>query len=110
MVLICVDYRSSILRYFRNSQFFGINILDEGQRDLSVRFSQRQQDHFAGVDWTPGRNGTPLLSGVLGALECCVSQTVEAGDHAIFIAEVVSAHYGEGKPLLYFGSSYREID
>jgi flavin reductase (DIM6/NTAB) family NADH-FMN oxidoreductase RutF len=110
MVLICVDYRSSILRYFRKSQFFGINILSDRQQDLSVRFSQRSQDHFIGVDWSYGPNGTPLLSGVLGALECCVSQTVEAGDHAIFVAEVVNTRYQDGKPLLYFGSSYREID
>jgi flavin reductase (DIM6/NTAB) family NADH-FMN oxidoreductase RutF len=110
MVLICVDYRSSILRHFRKSQFFGINILSDRQQELSVRFSQRRQDHFLGVDWSYGPNGTPLLSGVLGALECCVSQTVEAGDHAIFVAEVVNTRYMDGKPLLYFGSTYREID
>ncbi|HUS07314.1 MAG TPA: flavin reductase family protein [Bryobacteraceae bacterium] len=109
MILICVDYRCSILAHFRSSSFFGVNILSDSQRDLSVRFAQRESDHFERVDWVRGETGVPLLSGVLGALECCVSQTIEAGDHAIFIAEVVKAQYKDGRPLVYYRSSYRQI-
>jgi flavin reductase (DIM6/NTAB) family NADH-FMN oxidoreductase RutF len=36
-----------------------------------------------------------------------VSQTVEAGDHAILIGEVMHAEARGGAPLLYFGSRYR---
>ncbi|MGH9628349.1 MAG: flavin reductase family protein [Bryobacteraceae bacterium] len=109
LILICVDYRCSILSHFRSSPYLGINILSDTQRDLSVRFSQRQLDRFDGLQWRPGATGVPILSGVLAALECCVTQTVEAGDHAIFIAEVVKAQCAEGKPLLYFGSRYQEV-
>ena len=106
LVLVCIDYRSSILPDFRNSTHYGINVLNEGQRDVSVRFSQPELDRFEGIGWRPGISGVPLLDSVLATMECHITQTVEAGDHAIFIAEVVNADAIEGRPLLYFGSGY----
>lgn len=106
LVLVCVDYRSSILPHFRNSTHYGISVLSEDQRDVAVRFSQPELDRFVGIGWRMGSTGVPLLDGALATMECHITQTVEAGDHAIFIAEVVSADSTEGRPLLYFGSSY----
>jgi flavin reductase (DIM6/NTAB) family NADH-FMN oxidoreductase RutF len=106
LVLVCVDYRSSLLPHFRGNSYYGINVLAEDQRALSVRFSQRQPDRFEGIEWKRGASGAPLLSGCLACMECFVNQTVEAGDHAILIAEVVQAEFREGKPLLYYASSY----
>ena len=106
LVLVCVDYRSSILPHFRNSTHYGINVLNENQRDVSVRFSHPELDQFVGIAWKAGSSGVPLLDGVLATMECHVTQTVEAGDHAIFIAEVVSADSTQGRPLVYFGSNY----
>jgi flavin reductase (DIM6/NTAB) family NADH-FMN oxidoreductase RutF len=109
LVLICVDYRCNILPHFRSSSHYAVNVLDEKQRDLSVRFAQRQPDRFEGLAWGAGHFGVPILRGCLAVMECSVSQVVEAGDHAIFIGEVEYTDYREGKPLLYFASSYREI-
>ncbi|MEP6538727.1 MAG: flavin reductase family protein [Bryobacteraceae bacterium] len=106
LVLVCIDYRSSILPHFRNTTHYGINVLSNDQRDVSVRFSQPELDRFVGLAWDAGATGVPLLEGVLASMECHITQTVEAGDHAIFLAEVVRAECGEGQPLLYFGSSY----
>jgi flavin reductase (DIM6/NTAB) family NADH-FMN oxidoreductase RutF len=104
-----VDYRCSLLPVFRSTSWYGINMLSDKQRDLSIRFSQRELDRFDGIEWHPGPNGAPLIPSCLASLECCVSQTVEAGDHAILIAEVTSAQWREGEPLVYFGSSYRNL-
>jgi flavin reductase (DIM6/NTAB) family NADH-FMN oxidoreductase RutF len=109
LVLVCIDYKSSILPYFRQSAFYGINVLTQDQRDLSVRFSQSELDKFETVDWRSGASGVPLLTGVLAAMECRVTQAVEAGDHTIFLAEVVAAHCRDGKPLIYFNSEYRHF-
>jgi len=111
LVLICIDYRCSALADFRSNSWFAVNILTEAQQDLSVRFAESQGDRFAGVSWREGETGAPLLEGCLAALECCVSQVVEAGDHAIFLAEVVRGEWLEdGRPLLYFASSYGTLD
>ena len=109
LVLICVDYRCSLLPLFRSNSWYGINVLSDRQRDLSVRFSQRELDRFEGIEWYPSENGVPLIPSCLASLECCVSQTVEAGDHAILMAEVTSAEWRDGEPLIYFGSSYRHL-
>jgi flavin reductase (DIM6/NTAB) family NADH-FMN oxidoreductase RutF len=110
LVLICIDYRSTLLAHFRSSAWYGINVLADNQQDLSTRFSQRIPDRFEGLGWRKGESGIPLLSGCLASLECSVVQTVEAGDHAIFIAEVIRAQCREGSPLLYYGSQYRRLE
>ncbi len=109
LVLICVDYRSTVLAQFRSSAWFCVNVLADSQEALSVRFSQRIPDRFEGLVWEYGPSGAPVLDGCLASMECSVVQTVEAGDHAVLIAEVIYARCSEGKPLLYFGSQYRHL-
>lgn len=109
LILICVDYRCNILPHFRSSSYYGVNILNAEQRELSVRFSARQLDRFGGIPWHRGEKGVPLLGGCLASFECTVSQTVDAGDHTIFISEVSSAEYTDGEPLLYYASRYRTL-
>jgi flavin reductase (DIM6/NTAB) family NADH-FMN oxidoreductase RutF len=109
MLLVCIDYECSVLPLFRANPHYGICILGDEQQDLSIRFAQRGRDRFDGVDWVPGETGVPLIPSALAHFECEVHQTVEAGDHAVFIAEVVRALFREGKPLLYFGSGYHSL-
>ena len=109
LVLICVDYRSTLLPYFRASASYCVNVLANDQRTLSERFSERIPDRFEGLIWTPGELGAPVLADCLASMECSVAQTIEAGDHAVFIAEVIRAKYRDGEPLLYYGSDYRVI-
>ncbi len=109
LVLVCIDYRSAILTHFRASAWYGINVLAEDQRDVSVRFSQRIPDRFEGLNWKRGECGTPLLDGCLATMECSTVQVVEAGDHAIFIGEVIRATARDGNPLLYYGSQYCKV-
>src|SRR3954453_11062642 len=91
LVLICIDYRCNILSHFRASSWYGINVLSTEQQDISVRFAERLGDRFDGIDWSPGQTGVPLIAGCVATFECCVNQVVEAGDHAILIAEVAAA-------------------
>jgi flavin reductase (DIM6/NTAB) family NADH-FMN oxidoreductase RutF len=109
LILICIDHRTTALHHFRANPLFGINVLAESQRDLSVRFSQRQADRFAGIEWTLSDCGVPLLDGVLATLECSATQVLDAGDHTIFIGEVFRANWRDGRPLVFYGSLYGEL-
>jgi flavin reductase (DIM6/NTAB) family NADH-FMN oxidoreductase RutF len=109
LVLVCIYYRSSVLTHFRASAWYAINVLSEHQQELSSRFAARIPDRFQNLGWRHGESGVPILGDCLATMECSVVQTVEAGDHAIFIAEVIRAESREGNPLLYFGSEYRKI-
>ena len=106
LVLICVDQRSSLLPHFRRSSYFGVNVLSDAQADLSVRFSQRTPDRFQSLDWQSGLGAVPLFAGCLARLECQVTNAFDAGDHAVFIGEVMQADWQDGRPLLYFASGY----
>lgn len=107
LVLICIDYRSAILQRFRLAAHFGINVLTSMQRELSNRFATKPDDRFEGLAWHPGSSGVPLIDSSLAAFECVTRQVIDAGDHAIFLGEVVAAESGTGEPLLFFESAYR---
>ena len=109
LVLVCIDFRSSVHPHFRSNTHFAVNVLHESQQELSVRFSDVPSGRFDGIDWRAGTAGAPLISGALAIFECQVKDTVEAGDHAILIGEVIRAESHEGKPLLYFHRSYRSL-
>jgi len=109
LVLVSIDLRNAILGHFISSSWFAINILAEHQEQLSRRFSSTAENRFVDVSWHAGISGTPILDGVLAHLECSVVQTFEAGDHTVLIGEVRQAGYAEGKPLVYFNSSYQSL-
>jgi len=52
----------------------------------------------------------PLLAGVLAAIECAVRQRFTAGDHDIFVGEMMGACVAGGDPLIHFASAYRRLD
>lgn len=109
LILVCIDYASAALPHFRACTNFAVNILGESQRELSVNFSEKPEARFEGVEWFRGATGAPLLPDCLANLECRMSSIVEAGDHAVLLAEVVSAQAGGGQPLLYFHREYRSL-
>jgi flavin reductase (DIM6/NTAB) family NADH-FMN oxidoreductase RutF len=110
LILICLGHQVTEIDAFRASAHFGINVLAEGQRDFAERFSRKGQDRFDGLKWRRGKTGVPILAGVLAAIECAVRQRITAGDHDIFVGEMVRARVAHGTPLIHFASHYRRLD
>jgi flavin reductase (DIM6/NTAB) family NADH-FMN oxidoreductase RutF len=110
LILICLGRRVSAIDAFRASAHFGINVLAEDQRDLAERFARKGHDRFDGLKWRRGKTGVPLLPGVLAAIECAVQQRLTAGDHDIFVAEMVVARVAGGEPLIHFAGAYRSLN
>lgn len=109
LVMVAVALGSAQLAGFEKSDFFAVNILAEQQRQLSIRFSQREEARFSGFPWSPGQTGAPLLDGVLGVIECRTVNRFDAGDHRVLVGEAVAAEVREGRPLLYYQSGYAEL-
>jgi flavin reductase (DIM6/NTAB) family NADH-FMN oxidoreductase RutF len=110
LVLICLGHRVGAIDAFRASAHFGINVLAENQRDLAERFSRKGQDRFDGLNWRRGSTGVPILAGVLAAIECAVRQRFTAGDHDVFVGQMVAARVAGGAPLIHFASRYHRLD
>ncbi|MBK5294986.1 MAG: flavin reductase family protein [Acidobacteriia bacterium] len=109
LVLVCVDHSSSLLAHFRAATHYGVNVLNKTQQDLSNRFAMRGLDRFLGLSWDKGSSGVPLLPGSLAHMECEIRNTFTAGDHDIFIAEVMRVHIANGEPLLFFDGGYPDL-
>jgi flavin reductase (DIM6/NTAB) family NADH-FMN oxidoreductase RutF len=110
LILICIDHGCTFLQHFRACSHFAVNILAKSQRDLSITFACKDEGRFEGVDWNVSPNGVPLLHGCIATFECQLAAVIEAGDHAIFLGEVVNAECQGGEPLLYFNREYRSLD
>jgi len=110
LILICLGHRVSAIDAFRASAHFGINVLAEDQRDLAERFTGKGRDRFDGLKWRRGKTGVPLLPGVLAAIECAVRQRFTAGDHDVFVGEMVDARVAGGAPLIHFVGQYWHLD
>jgi len=106
LVMVALDRMASALSVFESSGYYNVNVLRENQIDLSQRFATLPEGRFTGVSWTIGTTGAPVLQAVLAVLECRTVQVVDAGDHRVFIGEVIEAVCHEGRPLIFFGSGY----
>jgi flavin reductase (DIM6/NTAB) family NADH-FMN oxidoreductase RutF len=61
------------------------------------------------VAHTRDANGGLVLPGWLARLTCEPAQRVQAGDHWVFIARVLSMAHTEDQPLLYFAGGYQTL-
>jgi flavin reductase (DIM6/NTAB) family NADH-FMN oxidoreductase RutF len=109
LILICIGDLCQILPLFRAAPFFSVNFLTVHQQHLAAAFAERTDNRFEGVPWYEAPHGSPLLPDGLGWMECRLEQTVEAGDHTIFIGEVVGADARGAPALLYFNRSYSRV-
>ena len=110
LVLVCVEKSVKSHEAIAASRKFGVSILAIDQADISNRFASRVDDKFEGIETSRGAStGVPLLAGALTAIECELREQLPGGDHTIFVGEVVSITTGEGAPLVYYGSGYREL-
>ena len=109
LVMVAIDRSCGVLNSFQASGHFAVNILKEGQRDLSIRFAQLPEGRFDGIGWNAGDTGAPILDGVLGVLDCRTVQELNTGDHRMLVGEVVNVSIGEGRPLLFFASDYTKL-
>jgi flavin reductase (DIM6/NTAB) family NADH-FMN oxidoreductase RutF len=98
--------RSHSLPAFLAAACFAINVLAEGQEAVSRRFAGAAPDRFAGLSWTPGLCGVPLLEGCLARFECRTARRIEAGDHWLLLGALERFAYGTGAPLVFFASRY----
>ncbi|RCW37646.1 flavin reductase (DIM6/NTAB) family NADH-FMN oxidoreductase RutF [Halopolyspora algeriensis] len=110
MVLVCANRKSRTQDTVRKSGAFGVNVLAEHQHDLVRLFSSAEPEKFSGVLWSPSEQlGLPLLTGVLGWLECRVIKEFEVATHAVFMGEVLGAGARGGAPLAYFRGGFDRL-
>lgn len=106
LVLWSINKNAPSLQGFLDAGHFAINVLAADQAGLSHRFATPQADKYAGVVFTEGLGGSPVLDGVLASFECRIENTVAGGDHLLFIGRVLRISYRDGDPLIFNAGRY----
>jgi flavin reductase (DIM6/NTAB) family NADH-FMN oxidoreductase RutF len=101
LVLVCVQKSSSTHGVLWRSTHLGINILAADQISVARVFASKATDKFAGLNWAPGPNGSPLLAGSSAAVEVRIGERLEAHSHTVFTGRVVHAEHSDAEPLIY---------
>jgi 3-hydroxy-9,10-secoandrosta-1,3,5(10)-triene-9,17-dione monooxygenase reductase component len=106
MVLFSLGLDSTSLNAFRQASWWAVHVLSADQEALSTQFARRDADKFAGVAYTRGPGGVPLLDGAAARFVCRSAFEYEGGDHAIFLGEVRQFEQAGRPPLVYHKGRY----
>jgi len=94
LVAIAVEYDSDMRDYIEESKFFSINMLAKGSTQLAKAFlkkSKQSGSMLNGKEATVTKYGTPYLKDSVASIECKVVNSLEVGDHVLFVGEVIDA-------------------
>lgn len=111
LVLFNLSTSLASLSEFLRVDTFAVNVLTDGQRELSACFACAQSDKWASARSRPGRmTACPILVPHLAVFECARYAAHEAGDHVIVIGRVLDFECNESaSPLLFFRGRYRGV-
>jgi flavin reductase (DIM6/NTAB) family NADH-FMN oxidoreductase RutF len=94
------------LAAFENSERYAISVLAQEQVAIARRFSRPHADRFAGVPYRLGAGGAPLIEGCIAWFECRHHGRHRAGDHTLFIGEVLHCGRRNGIGLVFHHGRY----
>jgi len=104
LVVVGVKADSSAHEVIKEAKAFALNVLGKGQQKTAFAFfkpAELQGTTISGEPFRPGETGAPILGSTPAFVECKLVDTVERGDHSVFVGEVVAAGVArepEGRP------------
>ena len=103
LIAVAVAHRHTTGETIAKSRAFAVNLLARDRAEIAERFFTPYQrlGHAAPfADYQSATTGAPLLKDAIAVLECRVSESVEVGDHTLFVGEIVRAHLRSEQPPL----------
>jgi flavin reductase (DIM6/NTAB) family NADH-FMN oxidoreductase RutF len=94
LVVVGVKADSTAHTIIKQSKTFALNILGKDQKGQAFTFFkplERQANTIGGEPFRKGLLGAPVLENAPAFVECELVDTVERGDHSIFVGEVKDA-------------------
>ena len=110
LVLWSLSRRSLSLPAFEAAERYSVNVLSADQTELARRFSRPHEDRFAGVGYRMGWADAPLIDGCAAWFECRHHARHRAGDHTLFVGEVVTCERAKGDGLVFHHGRFGSVE
>ncbi|MFQ5514209.1 MAG: flavin reductase family protein [Myxococcota bacterium] len=94
LVVVGVKADSTAHELIKDARAFALNILGKGQENLAFTFFktlEREGNSIGGQPFSSGSSGSPILQAAAGFVECILVDTLERGDHSLFLGSVIAA-------------------
>jgi flavin reductase (DIM6/NTAB) family NADH-FMN oxidoreductase RutF len=94
LVVLGVKTDSGAHAIIKETGEFALNVLGKGQQAMAFNFfksHERDGDTIGGEPFEKGPNGAPLLLNTPAWVACKLVDTIERGDHSVFVGEVTEA-------------------
>ena len=111
LILVCAEKSSITNSLIEQSQVFCVNVLAVGQETLSNKFASKKDEYrrFQGLECQNGATHCPRIPGAAVQLDCRVVESVDAGDHYVYVGSVEQAVITDAEPLVYHRGAYRGL-
>jgi flavin reductase (DIM6/NTAB) family NADH-FMN oxidoreductase RutF len=108
-VSVALGRERAVTSWLTNGALFALNILDDTQTDMISHFGrgfELGQPAFAGLEVTRLPSGLVVLDEALAYLECQVAGRYAAGDHDLFLGQVIGGRLlAQGQPMVHVRKS-----
>jgi flavin reductase (DIM6/NTAB) family NADH-FMN oxidoreductase RutF len=115
LILVCVQRDALMHRRLLARRRFGVSVLAADQEKVARHFADRNRalgdEQFDPIDWTPGRlTRAPLIEGALAHFEGQIRDLHPAGDHTLFVGELLSCERQDSdEALLFFQGRFDRV-
>jgi flavin reductase (DIM6/NTAB) family NADH-FMN oxidoreductase RutF len=108
LIVVSIAQHATMKDLLVGSGVYGVSVLSAKQRQLSTHFAgrPREGEPIPFVEMA----GVPLIAGALTRVAAHVVAAHPAGDHTLFVGEVVALETEAGEPLIFHGGGYRALE
>jgi flavin reductase (DIM6/NTAB) family NADH-FMN oxidoreductase RutF len=107
LLVVSVNRRARILERIKASRRYGVSILAEHMEAIAHHFAGKPRETLTNL--FEDFDGLPVIRGALAHFATHLQQTVDAGDHVLFIGAIDKIARRDGRPLMFHDGGFRAI-
>lgn len=107
LILISIDKRAKMNEVIQKANKFTVNILSGDQKEMSMIFAGQIKENKH-IEFETFED-LPVIENSLVSLACNVYQAHEAGDHTLYVGEVINLNVQDGEPLAFYEGKYMQM-
>ena len=109
LCIVSINRKAQMHERLRQAGHYGVSFLTQEQQHFAAHFAGKRL-HGLTPDFEV-RGRTPVLKRSLAAVTAEVAETVECGDHTLFLGRIDDLIVRDAaRPLLFFGGRYARLD